>query len=137
MTALAWPVLAQVLLTFVAIVRTGRARYRAAVAGEVRLKDIALSGEGWPEDCRKLANNLSNQFETPVLFYVLVGVAAWTAAPMVWVLPLAWLYVALRAAHMVVHTGANDVLTRFRIFLVSTGALMLMWAVLVLHLVVR
>lgn len=137
MTALAWPVLAQILLTFVALVRTGRARVRALTDGAVRLPDIALSGEPWPEECRKLANNFANQFETPVLFYVLVALAIWTAAPLAWMLPLAWLFVALRLAHMVVHTGRNDVATRFRIFLAGTVVLMVMWLLIVVHLVIR
>jgi hypothetical protein len=136
-TALAWPVLAQILLTYVAVLRLGAARYRVAASGKVRLPEIALSGERWPEDCRKLANNLANQFETPVLFYVLVGLAVWSAAPLAWMLPLAWLFVVLRAVHMAVHTGSNDVLTRFRVFLASTTVLMLMWLVVVLHLVLR
>jgi hypothetical protein len=136
-TALAWPVLAQILLTFVALLRMGAARYRAAAAGKVRLADVALSGERWPEDCRKLANNAANQFETPVLFYVLTGLAIWAAAPLAWMLPLAWLFVALRGLHMVVHTGSNDVLARFRVFLASTTVLMLMWLVVTAHLVLR
>lgn len=133
--ALVWPVLAQVLLTFVILVRLGRARSAAVRARRVKLGDIALSGEGWPDEVRRVSNNFANQFETPVLFYVLVAVAIHVGAtgwPMV---ALAWLYVASRVGHAVVHTTTNHVLTRFRIFLVGLAALLAMWLVIVVRLV--
>ena len=44
------------------------------------MRDIALSNEAWPDDLKKVANNMHNQFETPVLFYVLCGVATYVGA---------------------------------------------------------
>ena len=133
--ALVWPVLAQVLLTFVIVGLLGRARVTAVRARRVKIGDIALSGERWPDEVRRVSNNLSNQFETPVLFYVLVAVALHVGAtgwPMV---ALAWLYVASRVGHAVVHTTTNHVLTRFRIFLVGLVALLAMWLVIVARLI--
>ncbi len=134
---LVWPVLAQVLLTLVVLGLLGRARVRAVKAGAVRIKDIAVSSDGWPDDVRKVANNFANQFETPVLFYVLCGLAmsqGITGWPMV---ALAWIFVASRIAHAVVHTGRNVVMLRFRIFLVGVGALTAMWALLAAALIMR
>ncbi|MCZ8100320.1 MAG: MAPEG family protein [Burkholderiales bacterium] len=124
--ALVWPVLAQVLLTLVILGLLGRARVAAVRAKRVKIAAVALSNEGWPDEVRRFSNNLANQFETPVLFYVLVAAAIHVGAtgwPMV---VLAWIFVASRVAHAVVHTTSNHVLTRFRIFLVGLAALGMM-----------
>jgi hypothetical protein len=135
--SLIYPVLVQVLLTFVILGLTGRSRFLATKAGEVRVKDVALSGEAWPAKPRQFANNYANQFETPVLFYVLVGAALYTAAPAAILAPLAWLYVLTRIAHAYVHTGSNIVMLRFQIFLAGVAMLGLMWGVIAFHVILR
>jgi hypothetical protein len=134
--ALVWPVLVQVLLTLVILGLLGRARVAAVRAKRVKIATVALSNEGWPDDVRRFSNNLANQFETPVLFYVLVAAAIHVGAtgwPMV---ALAWIYVASRVAHAVVHTTSNHVLKRFRIFLVGLAALGAMWLAVAIRLFV-
>ena len=133
--ALAWPVMAQILLTFTLLVWTGRARVAAIKARRVRLADIALSGERWPDDVKKIANNMHNQFETPVLFYVLCGVATVTGATGVLMTALAWAFVVARLAHTAIHVTSNRVPHRFCAFLAGTAVLMAMWAVLAVRLV--
>jgi hypothetical protein len=124
--SLVWPVLAQVTLTFVVLFIMGFYRRQALYAREVRLKDIALSSETWPPKARQAANNFSNQFETPVLFYVLaimaihVGATGWLMAT------LAWLFVAARMVHAWVHIGSNDLRLRPLVFLVGCLALIAM-----------
>jgi hypothetical protein len=135
--SLIYPVLVQVLLTFVILALTGRSRFQATKAGEVRVKDVALSGDAWPAKPRQFANNYANQFETPVLFYVLVGVALFTAAPTAFLTPLAWLYVLTRIAHAYVHTGSNIVMLRFQIFLAGVAVLVLMWGIIAFHVIAR
>ncbi len=124
--SLVWPVLAQVTLTFVVLFIMGFYRRQALYAREVRLKDIALSSETWPPKARQAANNFSNQFETPVLFYVLaimaihVGATGWLMAT------LAWLFVATRMVHAWVHIGSNNLRLRPLVFLVGCLALIAM-----------
>jgi hypothetical protein len=131
------PVLAQILLTLIVLVLLGRARVAAVKAGKVRLSEIAVSSTGWPEDVRRIQANVSNQFETPVLFYVLCGVTVFTGAANLFTAVCAWLYVASRLAHWLVHTGSNNVITRFRIFHFGLVALLAMWLYVVVHLVIR
>jgi hypothetical protein len=131
------PVLAQILLTLVVLVMLGRARVAALKAGKVRMSEIAVSSTSWPEDVRRIQANVSNQFETPVLFYVLCGVATFTGAANLFTAVCAWLYVASRLAHLLVHTGSNNVINRFRIFLFGVVALLAMWLFIVVHLVIR
>lgn len=124
--SLIWPLLAQVLLTFVSLGIMGSRRVAALRARDVRMADVAVSGEAFPEKARQAANNFSNQFETPVLFYVLVFAAILVGATGWVMVLLAWAYVATRVAHMAVHVGANDVRLRFNIFAAGTGILLAM-----------
>ena len=65
-----WPVLAQVFLTLAMFIFLGARKARAVKAGQVNRKQAALDNRVWPEDVLKVANNIANQFEVPVLFYV-------------------------------------------------------------------
>lgn len=118
------PVLAQVLLTLVLYVALQRAKSRAAREGRVDEARRALHEDAWPDEVRQINNNIRNQFEVPVLFYVLCLVlwALQTAGLVVQV--LAWLFVASRIAHAWVHTHSNVVPIRRRFF--AFGVLVLL-----------
>jgi hypothetical protein len=133
--ALVYPVLAQVFLTFVLMVWTGRLRTAAVRSRRVRLSAIALSGDAWPDDVKKISNNMHNQFETPVLFYVLCGVATYLAVTGMLMTALAWLYVITRVIHTAIHVTTNRVQHRFAVFVVGFLVLVAMWVVIVARLI--
>jgi hypothetical protein len=132
--ALLYPILAQVLLTLVLLFWTGRARVAALRAGRARIPEVALSAEPWPDDVRKISNNYHNQFETPVLFYVLCGAATYLGATGFFMVLLAWGYIASRLVHSWIHVTTNRLRHRFLAF--ATGALILavMWVVVAVRL---
>jgi hypothetical protein len=132
--SLVYPVMAQVLWTLVLITWNGLARVRALRSRRVRFADIALSSDAYPDDVRKISNNMHNQFETPILFYVLCGVATFVGATDFLMTLLAWVYVATRVLHTAIHTTTNYVPRRFYAFLVGVIALILMWVAIVVHL---
>ena len=132
---LLYPVLAQIFWTFVVILMAGRSRVAALRNGVVRLDQIALGNDAWPTEVRARNNNMQNQFETPILFYALAGAAMAVGATGWLMTGLAWLYVISRVAHTLVHTGGNDVITRFRIFVGGMMVLIAMWAGVVLRLI--
>jgi hypothetical protein len=132
--ALAYPVLAQILLTFVMLLWMARVRLGAARAGRVRLGDLALSSAGWPDDVKKVANNAHNQFETPILFYVLCGLATAIGATGTLMVTLAWAWVASRVVHTAVHVTTNRIRHRFYAFVIGVTILMVMWGLLVIRL---
>ena len=66
-----WPVLAQIFLTLILFIILGVRKAKAVKAGEVNRQQAALNNQVWPQDVVKVSNNIANQFETPVLFYVL------------------------------------------------------------------
>jgi len=111
----------------------GRSRAASVRAGEVKIRDVALSGDAWPDRIKAISNNYSNQFETPVLFYVLCGLALYVGATHIGMVIAAWLYVLSRIGHTLVHTGSNHVMTRFRIFVAGVFALIAMWTMLVVR----
>lgn len=129
------PVLVQIGLTFVMMILTGYVRVSALKNREARLGEIALDATAWPARVRQFGNNVVNQFETPVLFYVLVLLAIHVGATSWWMAGLAWLYVASRVAHAIVHTGGNDVRMRFNVFLVGIAALIGLWIGVIVEIV--
>lgn len=124
--SLIWPMLAQVTLTFAILFVMGYFRRKALYGREVKPKDIALSGEAWPPKARQAANNFSNQFETPVLFYVIAILAIHVGATGWLMTMLAWLFVATRIVHAYVHIGSNDLRLRPLVFTVGVVVLLAM-----------
>ena len=76
----------------------------------------------------KVSANLDNQFQWPMLFYVicvLLIVDAPVATEQVW---LAWLFVAGRALHSGVQILSDNIRLRGVIFTINFVAVLLMWA---------
>ena len=73
------------------------------------------------------ADNFRNLFEVPVLFYALAAVALATSHVPGWLVSGAWLYVALRILHSLIHCTYNRVMHRFAIFLLSFVLLVGLW----------
>lgn len=126
------PVLAQVLLVFPLYVLLVRAKVRAMKAGQVNLERRALFDDAWPESVMKINNNIRNQFELPVLFYVL-ALSLWALDSVhVAALAAAWLFVLSRLVHAWIHIGSNYVPARRRVFtfgwlMVLAMALLVAW----------
>ncbi len=120
----------QLMLTVLLMVWTGILRVGAVRSRTVRLKDIALSGEKYPERARQVANSYANQFQLPILFYFTIVVILTTGGADTVGAVLAWLFVLLRIVHMSVHTTSNDLNVRFFSFLAGAIVLSLfiLWA---------
>ena len=111
------PVLGQVLLTIGIYLLLGTVKAKALRAGEVDLQRRALHPDAWPESVIKVNNNIRNQFEVPVLFYVVVFVT-WAAQGVTPVVHLfAWSFLLSRCAHAYGHTGDNVVAVRRPLFM--------------------
>ncbi len=76
---------------------------------------------------RQVSNAFANQFEVPVLFYVLTALALFTRkADLVFVI-LAWVFVLSRYVHAFVHVTSNNLKLRFPAFVVGVVVLLIMW----------
>jgi hypothetical protein len=121
-----FPVLAQVLLTLVVYVRLNAAKIGARRRGEVDLQRRALHDDAWPDSIIKINNNIRNQFELPVLFYVLAFALLALDAVTGFVLAIATLFVLSRIVHAWVHLGSNHVPARRRAFLFGCAMVLLL-----------
>jgi len=77
------------------------------------------------------SENLVNLFEMPVLFYVACLLAYLAHTASLALLTLAWLFVAFRALHSMIHCSYNRVMHRFTAYLISSLCLWGMWFELV------
>jgi hypothetical protein len=102
-------------------------RNRVLYSGKLKIRDIALTRETWPERAKQLGNAFQNQFEFPILFYILVGFALITRkADLVFVV-LSWLFVLSRFVHAYIHVTSNRVPRRFFAFVFGFLVLAVMW----------
>ena len=123
------PVFVQIALVFVLGFWMGGARYGAAKRGEIQVVDEATTQVVWPRQATLLDKCFKNQFEMPVLFYVLVILALATRKADLLFVVMSWVFVVSRIAHAAVFTTSNKVSLRFAAYLVGTLALLAMWVI--------
>lgn len=111
----------------------GSIRIPMILRGEVSIRDIALSRQGWPEREKQVSNAVDNQFQLPLLFYVACGLAL-ALGPTWFNVGLAWAFVVSRYLHAAIHITDNNVIRRFWAYTVGLGILTVFWLVLVLQL---
>ncbi len=119
------PVLFQIFLVIALYVALSRAKSRESALGNVDEEKRGLYDEAWPESVIKINNCIRNQFEVPVLFYVLILVIWSVNAVNIFVHALAWLFVLSRYFHAYIHTGTNYVPHRRKVF--TIGCLLLLF----------
>jgi hypothetical protein len=123
------PLFVQVALTFALLVWMGAARIAAVRHGETRVRDIALGQPNWPPRIQQISNCYHNQFQLPMLFYVLVVLTYVLHKADYLFIIMAWVFVALRIVHAAIHTTSNHVGHRFQAFAAGAVILLLMWVV--------
>jgi hypothetical protein len=129
-TTILLPVYVQIALTFILLIWMGGSRLSTLRAGEVKVKDIALGERNWPTRILQIQNSYHNQFELPVLFYVLVVLALITRKADMLFVVMSWMFVASRLVHAAIHTTSNKVPLRFQAFVVGVLILAAMWVIL-------
>jgi hypothetical protein len=122
------PLFVQVLLT-IGLGMNLALRRRHAFATGTRWQDIALREPKWPVDALAASNAFSNQFEIPVLFYVLTILALITKQADLIFVVMAWIFVILRLLQAGVFLTSNHVPTRGAFFGIGVVVLILMWLI--------
>ncbi|HEY1613445.1 MAG TPA: MAPEG family protein [Rhizomicrobium sp.] len=132
------PMGALVVLTFVVLTLVPVRRFRAAFAGKVRAQDFKYGESARvPGDVSIPNRNYMNLLELPLLFYVLCLAQYVTAQVGMVTLVLAWVYVALRALHSLIHLTRNNVMHRLVVFAASNVVLGTMWVLFLVAVFVR
>jgi hypothetical protein len=127
--AILLPVFAMVTITFVLLFRTAFARRADLKGGKVHARDIALGQLAWTPQTQQYSNSYNNQFQLPVLFYVVMTLALITKQADLLMVVLAWLFVALRVAHAFIHITHNRVMRRGGTFGLGAMVLIVMWLI--------
>jgi hypothetical protein len=125
------PVIVQVFLTLFVYLRLMQVKKRAAKEGRVDRVRIALRDDAWPDYVIQVNNNIRNQFELPVLFYLLATVLWLLDAVHGVAIAAATVFVVSRIVHAGVHLSINALPPRRHLFTVGWVAVFVM-AVLVL-----
>jgi len=128
------PLFLQVLLVFCLGIWTFKERRGALVRREVHFRDIALREPKWPAKTTQVGNSFSNQFEIPVLFYVVVILAVITRQADFLFVILSWAFVVSRYVHAFIHTTSNRVSQRGMVYGLGVLFVLALWIELALRL---
>lgn len=110
-------------------------RFAAVGARQIRPKDFELGESAAVPPPVALPNrNYMNLLEVPVLFYVVCLTFYVTHQVTGLAVTLAWLFVALRMTHSLVHLSYNNVMHRLGFFAVANFTLIALWLHLLLKL---
>ena len=123
------PVFILIAMTFILLVLTGRSRVGALRRGELRIRDIALGQNAWPDAPAKFGRAYQNQLELPFLFYLLVILTLFTRKADLPFVILEWIFVLARIGHAYVHVTSNVLPRRFAVFVFGMVVLALMWLI--------
>ena len=121
------PVFVLVGLTFALLLWMASARTRAVTGREISLKDIALGQPNWPTRVTQIGNCFSNQFELPLLFYILIALALPLRHADFVIVLLSWVFVVTRFAHAGIFVTSNNVQLRSLAWFSGVLVLFAMW----------
>ncbi|MDC7684058.1 MAPEG family protein [Asticcacaulis sp. BYS171W] len=123
-----WPVGALAALTFVMLAGILVTRIGAVRRREVSPRDFALGeSKRVPARLTQISRNYASLLELPVLFYVICLLMIVTKTVSDVQLVLAWLFVAFRVVHTIIHVTINHILFRLFAFGSSVTVLVVMW----------
>jgi hypothetical protein len=121
------PVFVLVGLTFGLLLWMAGARREALVGGEAKIKDIVLGQPNRPARATRIGNCFSNQFEMPLLFYVLIALALPLRHADLVIVMLSWVFVVTRFAHAGIFVTSNDLRQRSLVWFAGVLVLFAMW----------
>jgi hypothetical protein len=121
------PVFVLVGLTFVLLIWMGGARRNALVGGQTKVRDIVLGQQNWPIRATQVGNCFSNQFELPVLFYILIAIALPLRHADNVIVLLSWVFVVTRVVHAGIFVSYNDLNRRSLAWFAGALVLFIMW----------
>ena len=121
------PVFVLVGLTFALLLGMATTRTRAIAGGETRMKDVALGEQNWPTRAAQIGNCFSNQFEMPLLFYVLIALALPLRHADLVIVMLSWVFVVTRFVHAGIFVTSNDLRQRGPAWFAGVLVLFAMW----------
>jgi hypothetical protein len=129
------PLFVEVVLTFVLLSWMAILRQQDFRRG-VRKDQVALREPNWSVRTLQVGYCFANQFELPMLFYVLTILSIMTHHADVVFVVLAWIFVLSRLAHAYVHTTSNNIMQRGPLFGLGMVVLLIMWIVFIVRILI-
>ena len=121
------PVFVLVGLTFALLLWMAGARRQALVGGETKVRDIALGQQNWPKRTTQIGNSFANQFELPLLFYILIALALPLRHADLFIVLMSWVFVVTRLVHTGIFVTSNNVKQRSLAWFAGVLVLFAMW----------
>jgi hypothetical protein len=121
------PVFVLVGLAFWLLLWMVGARRGALVGGETKIRDIALGQPNWPTRATQVGNCFANQFELPLLFYILIALALPLRHADLFIVLMSWVFVVTRFVHAGIFVTSNDLGRRSMAWLAGVLVLFAMW----------
>jgi hypothetical protein len=121
------PVFVLIGLTFVLLLWMVGTRRQALVGGETKIRDIALGQPNWPTRATQIGNCFANQFELPLLFYILIALAMPLRHADLFIVLMSWVFVFTRFVHAGIFVTSNDLGRRSMAWLAGVLVLFAMW----------
>jgi hypothetical protein len=121
------PVFVLIGLTFALLLWMVGARRGALVGGETKIRDIALGQPNWPTRATQIGNCFANQFELPLLFYILIALALPLRHADLFIVLMSWVFVVARFVHAGIFVTSNDLGRRSMAWLAGMLVLFAMW----------
>ena len=127
-----WPLLAHVALVYGLYALLGFRRAKMVRVGTIAKSDYRENRDE-PAESLVVKNCLANQFELPVLFYVLTVLALITKHADTLFVTMAWIFVLFRLAHACVHVTSNNLRARGGLFGIAALILAIMWVIFIVR----
>jgi hypothetical protein len=121
------PVFVLIGLTFALLLGMAGARRGALVAGQTKVRDIVMGQPNWPTRATQIGNCFKNQFELPVLFYILIAIALPLRHADLIIVLLSWVFVVTRFVHAGIFVTSNDLNHRSLAWFAGVLVLLAMW----------
>jgi len=127
------PLFIEVLLIFGLMFGMMYFRTSSLRRGETRSADISLREPNWPRQATLFGYAFGNQFELPVLFYLLTILTIVTHHADLLFVVLAWIFVVLRVLQAFVHVTSNNVRMRGAYYGIGALVLVAMWVIFMIR----
>jgi hypothetical protein len=121
------PVFVLVGLAFYLLMWMAFARRNAIVKEGTKIRDVALGQPNWPARATQIGNCFKNQFEMPVLFYILIALALPLRHADLVIVALSWVFVLTRFVHAGIFVTSNDLNYRSLAWFAGVITVFAMW----------
>ncbi|MFT5571550.1 MAG: hypothetical protein ACI9FR_000467 [Cryomorphaceae bacterium] len=128
-----WPVLAQLAIPVWVLLLNGKRKTVDRNSGNLD-PNSPTDNTAWSLPVVLTSNALANQFQLPIIFYVLCLILADIGAVNGLVLGVCWAFVATRLVHVYVHVMSNYVPSRQKAFIAGTLILLLLFGLTIYNL---